>query len=155
MATGTEHAVLIFSGLLLFAIVIQPLARKIHIPFTAALVYLGIGHPTGFPWIAALLTGALLARTLGILACVPVLNRVTPIEPISRPFQIVMLWGGLRGTVTLALALSLPTSLDYWLTNPVHCLWRSPVYAVYTGHDDCAPAAPLWSEQALKTTFMG
>jgi Na+:H+ antiporter len=30
---------------------------------TAALVYLGVGHPEGFPWIAALLTGAILAAT--------------------------------------------------------------------------------------------
>lgn len=30
---------------------------------TAALVYWGIGHPAGFPWIAALLTGAILAAT--------------------------------------------------------------------------------------------
>ena len=30
---------------------------------TAALVYVGIGHPQGFPWIAAFLTGAVLAAT--------------------------------------------------------------------------------------------
>lgn len=30
---------------------------------TATLIYFGIGHPSGFPWIAALLTGALLAAT--------------------------------------------------------------------------------------------
>jgi CPA1 family monovalent cation:H+ antiporter len=69
-------------------------------------------------WLAMLIgiAGVLLARALGILACVPVLNRLTPIEPVKRPFQIVMFWGGLRGAVTLALALSLPTSLDYWWT---------------------------------------
>lgn len=30
---------------------------------TAALVYCGIGHPRGFPWVAALLKGALLLTT--------------------------------------------------------------------------------------------
>ena len=30
--------------------------------------------------------------------------------------QTVMVWGGLRGAVALALALSLPTDLDYWWT---------------------------------------
>ncbi|WP_078120970.1 cation:proton antiporter [Thiosocius teredinicola] len=30
---------------------------------TASLVYIGIGHPEGFPWIAAMLTGAVLAAT--------------------------------------------------------------------------------------------
>ena len=69
-------------------------------------------------WLAMLIgiAGVLLARTLGIFTGIPLLNSLTPIEPISRPFQIVMLWGGLRGAVTLALALSLPTSLDYWWT---------------------------------------
>ena len=69
-------------------------------------------------WLAMLIgiAGVLLARALGILTCVPLLNSLTPIEPIGRPFQIVMLWGGLRGAVTLALALSLPISLDYWWT---------------------------------------
>ena len=69
-------------------------------------------------WLAMLIgvAGVLLARILGIFTCVPLLNRITPIEPIGRPFQVVMLWGGLRGAVTLALALSLPTSLDYWWT---------------------------------------
>jgi CPA1 family monovalent cation:H+ antiporter len=135
---GTEHTVLLLTGLLLLALAIQPLARKIHLPFTAtlviagfaasellvyygfdtgiraegfhdliffvflpilifesayninarilcknllpilvlaiplmllstlitaALVYYGIGHPDGFPWIAALITGALLSAT--------------------------------------------------------------------------------------------
>ena len=69
-------------------------------------------------WLAMLIgvAGVLLARALGIFTCVPLLNRITPIEPIGRPFQVVMLWGGLRGAVTLALALSLPVSLDYWWT---------------------------------------
>ncbi|MCK5667588.1 MAG: cation:proton antiporter, partial [Gammaproteobacteria bacterium] len=35
---------------------------------------------------------------------------------IDRPYQIILFWGGLRGAVTLALALSLPTTLDYWWT---------------------------------------
>ena len=69
-------------------------------------------------WLAMLIgvAGVLLARALGIFSCVPLLNRAAPIEPIGYPFQLIMLWGGLRGAVTLALALSLPTSLDYWWT---------------------------------------
>jgi len=35
----------------------------LSIVITAALVYYGIGHPLGFPWIAAFLTGAVLAAT--------------------------------------------------------------------------------------------
>lgn len=37
-------------------------------------------------------------------------------QPVSFDQQRVMVWGGLRGAVTLALALSLPVSLPYWWT---------------------------------------
>ena len=37
-------------------------------------------------------------------------------DPIDLPCQTVMVWGGLRGAVALALALSLPVTLDYWWT---------------------------------------
>ena len=69
-------------------------------------------------WLAMLIGigGVLVARALGIFTFVPLLNKVTPIEPIKRPYQVVMFWGGLRGAVTLALALSLPTTLEYWWT---------------------------------------
>lgn len=69
-------------------------------------------------WLAMLIgiAGVLVARALGIFTCVPLLNRLTPIESISWPYQVVMFWGGLRGAVTLALALSLPTTLEYWWT---------------------------------------
>jgi CPA1 family monovalent cation:H+ antiporter len=69
-------------------------------------------------WLAMLIgiAAVLVARAIGIFVFVPLLNRATPIEPISRPYQAVMMWGGLRGAVTLALALSLPVTLDYWWT---------------------------------------
>ena len=69
-------------------------------------------------WLAMLIgiAAVLVARALGIFTCVPLLNRLAPIEAISRPCQVVMFWGGLRGAVTLALALSLPTTLEYWWT---------------------------------------
>ena len=69
-------------------------------------------------WLAMLIGvgGVLVARALGIFTFVPLLNRVTPVESIHRPYQVVMFWGGLRGAVTLALALSLPTTLEYWWT---------------------------------------
>ena len=38
---GTQHAILILSGLLLLAIAVQPLAHKLHIPFSALLVITG------------------------------------------------------------------------------------------------------------------
>lgn len=69
-------------------------------------------------WLAMLIgiAGVIIARAIGIFTFVPLLSRITSIETIPRPYQVVMFWGGLRGAVTLALALSLPTSLDYWWT---------------------------------------
>jgi len=37
-------------------------------------------------------------------------------EPLDLRSQTVIVWGGLRGGVALALALSIPISLDYWWT---------------------------------------
>ena len=88
-----------------------------------ALVFLlmGVVTTTGMfeeRWLAMLIgiAAVLVARAIGIFVFVPLLNRATPIEPISRAYQAVMMWGGLRGAVTLALALSLPVTLDYWWT---------------------------------------
>jgi len=37
-------------------------------------------------------------------------------SPVEWNYVPVMVWGGLRGVVTIALVLSLPTELDYWWT---------------------------------------
>ena len=68
-------------------------------------------------WLAMLIAiGALLvARAISIYG---VLLFFAFFKKLKVPFlsQTVLVWGGLRGAVTLALALSLPTSLDYWWT---------------------------------------
>ncbi len=68
-------------------------------------------------WLAMLIAivAVLTARALsvyGVLACFTFFDSLK----VSLAAQTVMVWGGLRGAVTLALALSLPTSLDYWWT---------------------------------------
>ncbi|MGB0723332.1 MAG: cation:proton antiporter [Gammaproteobacteria bacterium] len=69
-------------------------------------------------WLAILIgIGAvLMSRAVGIFGIVPLLGRLPGVEPIDRRYQSVMVWGGLRGAVTLALALSIPAELDYWYT---------------------------------------
>ncbi len=69
-------------------------------------------------WLAMLIgiAGVIIARAIGIFTFVPLLSRALPVEPVHRPDQAIMFWGGLRGAVTLALALSLPVTLDYWWT---------------------------------------
>ncbi|MCB1866180.1 MAG: sodium:proton antiporter [Chromatiales bacterium] len=69
-------------------------------------------------WLAILIgiAGVLVARAAGMFALIPLANRFTPQAPIDWRYQAVLFWGGLRGAVTLALALSIPVSLDYWWT---------------------------------------
>lgn len=68
-------------------------------------------------WLAMLLgIGAvLLARGLGLLLTVPFVN-LFPTADLGRKEQGVLFWGGVRGAVTIALALSLPLEIESWFT---------------------------------------
>jgi monovalent cation:H+ antiporter, CPA1 family len=56
----------------------------------------------------AVVVGAmLLGRALLAYGLVPLLSRLPGAQPIDRPYQTVMFWGGLRGAIALALVLSL------------------------------------------------
>jgi CPA1 family monovalent cation:H+ antiporter len=69
-------------------------------------------------WLAMLIgiAGVLAARAVGVFILTPAATRLTPDAPIDFSSKAVLFWGGQRGAVTLALALSLPTELDYWWT---------------------------------------
>jgi len=69
-------------------------------------------------WLAMLIgIGAVLvARAVGVFACIPLLEKLPGIDPVPGSWKPVIWWGGVRGAVTLALALSLPVTLDYWWT---------------------------------------
>jgi CPA1 family monovalent cation:H+ antiporter len=69
-------------------------------------------------WLAMLIAIAavLIARALVVFAGSWLLVPVKPIKPLSMGEQRLMFMGGLRGAVTLALALALPTELSYWWT---------------------------------------
>jgi CPA1 family monovalent cation:H+ antiporter len=56
------------------------------------------------------------ARFISLFFAFPVINRLPLVMPVRLTEQFLLAWGGVRGTVTLALALSLPLSLDYWYT---------------------------------------
>ena len=60
--------------------------------------------------IMAAITVVLLARSISILGLSPVLNRFSR-NRVSRAWQVIMVWGGLRGGIALALALTLPSAL--------------------------------------------
>ncbi len=69
-------------------------------------------------WLAILIgiASVLIVRMIGMFLLIPLATRFTPEEPIDMRYRVVLFWGGLRGAVTLALALSIPTQLDYWWT---------------------------------------
>ncbi len=69
-------------------------------------------------WQAMLLgiLAVLVARAIGIFAFVPLVSALPGVEKINRSYQGILYWGGVRGAVALALALSLPLSLEYWWT---------------------------------------
>ena len=56
--------------------------------------------------LAALLVGALSARALCLFGFLPVVRVLLRQRPIDARYKLVILWGGVRGAVTLALALA-------------------------------------------------
>jgi len=68
-------------------------------------------------WLAMLIAIAavLAARAATTFGGLGALNLIMK-QPVPLPYQSVMVWGGLRGAVTLGLALSIPIELDYWFT---------------------------------------
>ena len=62
--------------------------------------------PIDFLLLGALIVGALSARALCLFGVLPVVRMLLRQRPISARFKLVILWGGVRGAVTLALALA-------------------------------------------------
>jgi len=58
--------------------------------------------------IVLVVVGMLISRAIVIFGVVPLVGKIPGIEPIGRPYQMVMYWGGLRGAIALAIVLSLP-----------------------------------------------
>ena len=68
-------------------------------------------------WLAMLIAivALLVARAISVYGVLLIFSSINKLK-VPLAAQTVMVWGGLRGAVTLALALSLPTSVDYWWT---------------------------------------
>ena len=68
-------------------------------------------------WLAMLIAivAVLVARAVSTYGSLTLLGLLQK-NPVDLRYQTVMVWGGLRGAVTLALALSIPVTLDYWWT---------------------------------------
>jgi len=62
------------------------------------------------------IAAVLIARAIGVFGGGALISQLPNVEPIPMAYRRIMFLGGLRGAVTLALALSLPTDLSYWWT---------------------------------------
>ena len=86
-----------------------------YLAFVAnALIFLIVGLQidlaevaSAWPLLIWVIGSMLLARALVIFLLVPLVGRLPGSEAISRKFQMVMYWGGLRGAIALAIVLSL------------------------------------------------
>jgi CPA1 family monovalent cation:H+ antiporter len=69
-------------------------------------------------WFAMLIgiTAATISRAVVIYGFTPIVNTLPRQEKIPFSYQNVMMWGGLRGGVGIALALSIPTTVPGWYT---------------------------------------
>ncbi len=73
--------------------------------FTERYLAIGIG-----------IAAVLVVRAALIYSSWPLLSRLPGVPRLSFGQQRVLVWGGLRGVIAAALALSLPLELDYWFT---------------------------------------
>ena len=69
-------------------------------------------------WLAMLIGAAavLAARAVTVFAVLGPVSHLPGLKPLSLPEQTVLTWGSVRGSVTMALALSLPLELESWYT---------------------------------------
>ncbi len=74
------------------------------------IVDLSTSEPIFLSLLLAVIT-VVIARAVVVFSLVPLVNLCSPIEKIDRNYQIIGFWGGLRGAVSLALALSLDPDL--------------------------------------------
>jgi len=69
-------------------------------------------------WLAMLIAivAALLSRAATVYSCAPLSSLLMRHRQLPAAWKPLLLWGGLRGAIAIALVLTLPTQLDYWYT---------------------------------------
>ncbi|MFN3663642.1 cation:proton antiporter [Yoonia sp.] len=66
---------------------------------------------TDFAMIAVVIAAAIAARVVVLFGLLPLLTLLRASPAVDRPYRVAILWGGLRGAVTLALALAVTESV--------------------------------------------
>ncbi len=66
---------------------------------------------TDIALVLVMVAAAIFARALILFVLMPLLSLMSLSPPVEQPYRIAILWGGLRGAVTLALALAVTESL--------------------------------------------
>jgi CPA1 family monovalent cation:H+ antiporter len=72
---------------------------------------LGDMRPGDYALILVVILAAMVARAIILFGVLPILSLSGVSPTVERPYRIAILWGGLRGAVTLALALAVTESL--------------------------------------------
>ena len=93
-------------------------------------------------WLAILIgiIATVIARIVMVFGLFPILHTIPGVEVVPVKHQVVLAWGGVsRGTVTLALALSLPLTLGLLVYNTINRLWGRVIYPVCTSNNNCSP----------------
>lgn len=67
---------------------------------------IGDATPHDLLLLLVVFVATLVARALVIFGCFPLLSRFGLYDGVSKSYAVVMIWGGLRGSMTLALALA-------------------------------------------------
>jgi CPA1 family monovalent cation:H+ antiporter len=55
--------------------------------------------------VAAVAVGAFLARGLVVFGMLPMLEKAKLVQPVNNRYKVILVWGGLRGAVTIVLAM--------------------------------------------------
>jgi CPA1 family monovalent cation:H+ antiporter len=55
--------------------------------------------------VGAVAVGAFMARALVVFGMLPILEKVRLVQPVTNRYKVILVWGGLRGAVTIVLAM--------------------------------------------------
>ena len=99
-------------------------------------------RPADFGLIGVTVVAALVARAVILFGLLPLLTLARLSPRVEMPYRLAILWGGLRGAVTLALALAVTESpgVPPEVKRQVGIIATGlhPVHAAGAGHDAAA-----------------